>query len=366
MSKDNSNAEAIAKVFSDYCQKKKYQIKQSEETNYVRLEISNLKDRTYVNIYHTSKIVIQGSKNTLRSEMEEMERKFDADPSSFIEDEMPKIKACVTNYDIMLTRFRGEIKQSLRSLGAVLEITENPTTATEYKAKITRHGSSLTLTQYNNGTLLLQGKTDKLFNDCCDHIEQIANPADNEVISRFISGDEESLELFTKKYSPELISSAEKNVKEKIGDVYDYLEPHDQKWFVASECLCLTEIPLPEYSPLVMPASKSFEGFAKKLLVDIRLFDPDHFKTKSATFSTLNDKTNPKRQVICDKERYAETILNKISLCLDMSRNFMMHSDDSKITKINTIEDAEKKVNGIFAETKEIFDYFNDIYNLYP
>ncbi len=363
MSKD-SNAEKIAKVFIEHCKSKKHQFKQSEESNNLRLEISNLKDRTIVNIYHTSKIVIQGSKNALKSEMEGLKEKFEANPQSFIKDDIPKIKACTARYDIMLTELRNEIKQSLNTLGATLEITDNPNKATEYKAKITRNSFSLTLTQYINGTLLLQGKTDKIFDDCCDYIEKIANPAEKEVIARFISSDEKSLEIFTSRYTPRLLELAEKNVREKIGNAYDYLEPYDQKWFVASECLCLSKIPLPEFSPLVMPASKAFEGFAKKLLIGIGLFDPNHFKTRNANFSALNDTKNSKRKAICDKEKHAETMLKNIGLCLDKHRNFMMHSDDSDITKVDTQEEAEKKVNEIFGETKEIFEYFNRIYNL--
>ncbi|GAI11511.1 unnamed protein product, partial [marine sediment metagenome] len=126
----------------------------------------------------------------------------------------------------------------------------------EYRAKITRNSSSLTLTQFNNGTLLLQGKTDKLFDDSCDLIEKIANPSDKEVIARFISSDEGNLKIFADRYTPELINVAENNVKGKIGVASDYLESYDQKWFIASECLCLSKIPLPEFSPLVMPSIK--------------------------------------------------------------------------------------------------------------
>lgn len=219
------------------------------------------------------------------------------------------------------------------------------------------------MTQYSNGTLLLQGKTDKLFNDCCDNIEKIANPVEHEVIARFISNDEKGLEIFTSKYTPQLIEVAEANVKDKVGEAYDFLEPYDKKWFVASECLCLTKIPLPEYSPLVMPASKAFEGFAKKLLVKIGLFQPNYF-SKATTFSALNDKTDPARKAICVKEMHAETFLKKISLCLDENRNFMMHSDESTITKVDSQEEAEQKVNKIFVETKQIFEYFKGIYNL--
>lgn len=364
MSKSHPDIETIVKVFRSCCEEKNYQIQQSEEANNIRLDISNFSERTIVNIYNTGKIVVQGKQNSLKEEIETLKENFEANPQSFLGDEIAEIKTCATRYDIMLPELRTKIKESLDVLEARLEFTENPKSDIKYRAKITRNDSSLTLTQFNNGTLLLQGKTDKLLNDSCDIIERIANPSDKEVIARFISSDEKNLELFEAKYTPQLIEIAEDNVKEKIEGVYEYLEPHDQKWFVASECLCLTKIPLPEFSPLVMPASKAFEGFAKKLLIGIGLFESDHFKTKKGNFSVLNDITNPKREAICEKERYADTMLKKISLCLDTNRNFMMHSDDSQITKVNNQEDAEKLINEIFEDTKKIFEYFDGIFNL--
>ena len=364
MSKSHPDIETIIKVFRSYCEEKNYQIQQFEEANNTRLVISNFSERTTVNIYNTGNVVVQGKQSSLIEEIGTLKENFERNPQAYLGDNLRKIRACTTRYDIMLPELRNEIKRSLNIFGAVLEIIDNPNSNTEYKAKIIRNSSSLTLTQYNNGTLLLQGKTDKIFDEFCDHIEKIANPAEKEVIARFISGDEKSSELFAERYSPKLIETAERNVRERMGGVYEYLEPHDQKWFVASKCLCLTKIPLPEFSPLVMPASKAFEGFAKKLLIGIGLFESDHFQNKKGSFSDLSTATHPKRKDICEKEKYADTMLKKISLCLDTNRNFMMHSDDSQITKVNNQEDAEMKVNIIFADTKEIFEYFDSIFNL--
>ena len=366
MSKTNSNAYKIAGVFTGHCNSKNYQVEQSEEANNLRLDISNLRERTIVKIYYNNTVQVQGKQNSLKAEMETLKATFEANPQSFIRGEKQEIKACAARYDIMLSELRTKIKESLNTLEATLEIAESPGSTIEYRAKITRNGSSLTLTQFNNGTLLLQGKTDKLFEDSCDMVEKIANPSDREVIARFFSSDEKNLELFAAKYTSQLIELAENNVKNKIANAYEYLEPYDKKWFVASECLCLTKIPLPEFSPLVMPASKAFEGFVKKLLVGIGLVEADHFKTRDANFSPLNNVNDAKRKSICGKEKQADTMLKKIDVCLKMNRHFWMHSDESKITKVDSQGEAEKKVSDIFEDTKIIFDYFNDLYTLFP
>ena len=366
MSQSNSNADNIAKVFISYCNSKNYQVQQSLESNNLRIDISNSSERTIVKVYYKGTVQIQGKPNSLQAEMETLKENFEANPQPFFGHKISEIKARATRYDIMLRELRTKIRESLNTLEATVEITESPSSAIEYTAKISRNCYSLTLTQFNNGTLLLQGKTDKLFDDSCDLLERIANPSDKEVIARFISSDEKNLEIFAAKYTPALIVLAEGNVNKKIGDVYDYLEPYDKKWFVASECLCLTRIPLPEFSPLVMPASKAFEGFVKKLLVGIGLVEADHFKTRDANFSPLNNVNDAKRKYICGKEKLADTMLRKIDVCLKINRHFLMHSDESKITKIDSQEEAEEKVNTIFKDTKEIFDYFNDLYTLLP
>ena len=364
MSKANSKASKISNVFIRYCEGRNYQVKTSEDTNNDWwVEISDYNNRTVVTVYHTGSIVVGGPASSLKEEFEKLKEDFQKAPGDFLGTEIVEVKSCVQKYDILISDLRLKIKRELSSLEKVsVEIVEIPSADVEYRARITRNTLSLTLTQYNNGTLLLQGKTDNLLNDYCDLIDKNANPSDKEIIARFISYDEENLKLFTAKYTPELLTVAEKYLRKTIGDVFNYLHPYDQKWFVASECLCLTQIPLPEFSPVVMPASKAFEGFAKKLLIDIGLFASDHFKTKKGNFAVLSDVTNPKRLAICAKDRHADTMLKKISLCLDMSRNFMMHSDESNITKVDSQEQAEEKVNSIFKETKEIFDYFNDLY----
>jgi hypothetical protein len=295
--------------------------------------------------------------------MEGLRNKIESTPEVFAS--TTDVKACSQRYDIMLPEMRDKIKESLKAIEAYTEIADSPKANIEYRAKLTRNSSSLTMTQFDNGTLLLQGKSDKLFNDSCDMVEKVANPADKEVIARFISSNEESLSQFTAKYTPELLSLAEVNVRENIGKAYDFLEAYDKKWLVAAECLSLTKIPLPEYSPVVMPASKAFEGFAKKLLVGIGLYDSNYFKSKNANLrKDLMNKDNANRKAICSKDKHCETYLKKLDVSIDMYRNFMMHSDDSVITKVETPEEADSKLIEIYKNTKEIFDYFSQHFKL--
>lgn len=358
----NQNADKITSIIIEYCQQKGYQCKKTTEANNFRLDISNYAERTIVNVYFTNTIVIQGKQNSLHTEMNELKEKINQGSTPTDIPVPVKKKSCTTKYDILLEDIREEIKRAFFDMN--LELDQNINQNILYRGKINKLGNVITITQFKNGTLLLQGKTDRLFDESCDLIEKIANPAEKEVITRFISNDETVLEQFIAKYTEKLLELAEKNIRAKLGDVFDYLEPHDRKWFIASECLCLSDIPLPEFSPLVMPASKAYEGFVKKILVDIGLFDASHFQSKTATFAGLNDKTNPRRVAICDRGKYCDSVLERLRINLDFYRNFMMHSDSETITKVETKAEAETHVNMICQDTCNAFKYFQPIFGL--
>src|SRR4030042_479470 len=118
MPQSNPSAFKTAKIFEDYCRSKNYQINISEETNNLRIDISNFSERTIVKIYHsTNTIQLQGKQNSLKAEMEALKDKFEANPQAYLGSEgKVEIKACIARYDIMLPELRMKIKESLGTL----------------------------------------------------------------------------------------------------------------------------------------------------------------------------------------------------------------------------------------------------------
>lgn len=206
MSKSISNAENITQVFVEYCKKKNYQINYSKDAyNDFRLEISNLQEKTLVIIYHTDSIVVGGKKNSLNEEFNNLKKEIVTNPQNFLFKKTSNIKSCTVKYVIIVPEIRQKIKEGLNTTETTLEIIDNPNPDIEYRAKIIKNGNKLTVTQFDNSTLLLQGKEDTLWNETCDFIEKVANPAEKDVIVRFISSDEKILEYFTAKYTPLLL-----------------------------------------------------------------------------------------------------------------------------------------------------------------
>lgn len=346
--------EKIAGHFIAYCNKKHYQYDCSTEQHAIRIDIASLTEKTIVSIYNTGSIVMGGPKNSLKSEVASLIEEIKQAPAI-----LESKKYCSAKYNLIKRELQEKIKNILNSNFSG-ELIDHPKNDIEYRLRINKDGYSITIQQFANGTLLLQGKTDILFDEVCDFIEKNAILDEKEIISRFISGDQGSLDAFVVKYTPELLPKAEANVKNKIGiKLFTYLNDFDKKWLIASECLLLVNIPLPEFSPIVMPSAKAFEGFAKKLLVDIGLFSPTHFDDKKANFSNLMDKNHPNRVTLCSLHKYADSHLKRIESDLDFCRNFLMHSDDSAVTKIESFQEAEQEFKKIIEEMRLIFDFFD-------
>lgn len=363
MENSNEIANKIVKIFQDYCLDKNYQFDKDENSaTFIRLNISNLTEISKITIYNTGTIVIGGKKSTLQSEFNLLKKDIEDNPQKYQNEASESEKFSSISYKIINQQMRIKIKEELNNLNEHIEVTNNPSSNELYRSKISSKYESLTITQYNNGTLFLQGKQNVLFHDVCDLVEKMANPSDKEVIVRFISNNEENINNFSLKFTPKLLKVSEENVKNKLGEVYDLLDSHDRKWYVAAECLCIAEIPLPEFSPLVMPASKAFEGFIKKLMIGIKLVNKGYFDDKNANFSPLNSSDNNKRKLICKKDTNAAAMLKRISSNIDVYRHFMMHSSESTTTKVDSNADAVTKVDEIFRSTKETFEYFKGLY----
>lgn len=342
-----------------YCVEKKYTVNKTPQNGYTRIDVSNLREKININLYESGSLVIGGSpKLQLKKEFEDLKKQMDDSPEILEGLEKLKIKSCASKYNILLSETRNKIKDSLKEITSHVELILEPTPSEEYRAKLTIDKKSLSLTQYRNGTLFLQGKEDVLYDSTCDFIEKIATPSDQEVIVRFISTNDEAVETFSAMYTPKLTEQAEIALKDKIGDVYSFLDSHDLKWFIASESLRIINIPLPEFSPIIMPASKAFEGFTKKLLTKISFYPTNHFDSKTASFAYLKDRSHAERKKLEVVESHAGTYLDKIGVCLDTNRNFMMHSDGSTITKIESFEDASKKLDDVYNDMLDIFKYF--------
>lgn len=172
----------ISKLTEDYiekyCQEKKYSLKKTPKENFIRIDVSNLVETVPLSLYETGKLVVGGSpKLKLKSELDAMKQQISDSPQILAGIELQKIKACSTRYTILLETTRESIKTKLMTVDTSVNYFNTPTPSEEYRAKVTAGNNTVSVTQYKNGTLFLQGKDDNLFSNVCDLIEKIATPS---------------------------------------------------------------------------------------------------------------------------------------------------------------------------------------------
>jgi len=356
--------ELIKKIFIDYCNKKGYQCEPEDKADCVRLNVANITEKSYVNLFHTGTIQIQGKTNTLRKELENLKEEINNNPEAYLGNLMDQKSSVNTTYTIISKHFQDSIKNSLDKIGDSLTMESQPNDYIIYRATIKRENSRAMLTQFANGTLLLQGKMESLFDNICENIERIASPSETEVIKKYISNNEVALRKFSEKDTPLMQENAKNEVRLVLGDVFNYVDDYNKKQYIAAQCLCNYELELPEYSAVVMPASKGFEGFIKSLLVDIHLVALNHFNVIGANFGPLCDRQNQNRINICRIDKNMDTILKDIDVSIKKYRHFIMHSDPSALTIVTTLQEGKDKVTEIYKKTKYFFDYFNPLFNL--
>jgi len=360
-----SDVQRIAEFIQKYCKEKGWNTKPTEQTNAIRIDVSNIKERTIINVYNTGTIQVQGAENNLKKEVLAFKSEFDADPEKFVKNLDKGAESCFARYHIIDSNTQQKIKELVVQIAEKNEdcVAEDKTHII-FSVRLIRSNTNIRITQFTNGTLSLQGKKDSLFDDCCEVIEKEGDPITEEVAARFVSQNEENLKSFVNRFTPQVIKEAKDNVLQSIGEAYNYLEEYDKKYIISSECLRLCKIELPEYSGVVMPASKALEGFAQKLLVDIGLYTTGYFNKRDSNFKKLAYKTDSDRKKICDQNNNNDAFLERLNNSIKLYRNFMMHSDGSSDTKVETYDGANEKIRNIYSAINEVYGHFDEVYNL--
>ncbi len=123
---DKENIQKVVEAFIEYCNNKGYQYQTAKTEHYIRLDVSNSKDKTNLNFYYTGKIVIGGKESSLKQELTDLKATWEADPSSFVAGVSLKTRACSTTYMIMLQDLRDKIKSAILTECDNQEIADNP------------------------------------------------------------------------------------------------------------------------------------------------------------------------------------------------------------------------------------------------
>jgi hypothetical protein len=249
---------------------------------------------------------------------------------------------------------RGTVRSAMLALSA--NVNEGKQELEDYNLIIEKNGNTVRVRQFSTGALLIQGLGTTLFDEVCSTVEKQCSPLVLELATRFVSESEEQIEHVARLLSPALMDYAEAEAKKLLGPAYDFLNEWDQKYVVSSLCLLHSKIVVPEYSCMVMPASKAYEGYLKKLFLELGLVTQTQLCLPSFTFGEIWRK-GPYKQ-LASRSRAHKAHLEKLENELDFSRHFMMHSDELDEGRVPSTEDAHKNVVKIINIIRDSYNFF--------
>jgi len=262
-------------------------------------------------------------------------------------------------YAVISADLGQRIRQRLGSIG---EVRGNEGSGDAYDISLSKSGASVRVRRFSTGTLLVQGGGTSTWDEVCTEIEGLVGPDIAQVAARFVSASEEETNRVAQLLTPKLQEDAEHELRARLGPAFDFMTKWDQKYLLSSVVLLRSGLGVPEYSCMVMPASKAFEGYVREMFLHLGVIKKEETQQKAWTVLKVFTKQagkyeNPDLQKYASQGKYRGAHLDKLRSDLEFYRNFMMHSDDAMVTKVTTLDEAKEIVERVVKSIQETFKF---------
>ena len=246
------------------------------------------------------------------------------------------------------------IKQLL--IGRFSDVTESkPKDIITYKLTIRKAQYRFTVTQFNNGTMLLQGVTSPLFDEVKEIVHSVNPLSDVENALIYLPQEEQVKVQAAIDEVPETFKGLYTQAQSLLTEeAFNYLYEND-KQTIASAIGILNVVKeanlvIPLYNPILYPFAKAFEGFLIRLMIDKCFFTFDAYKADPEIAKIGNALREKKfKKYIKDPVRNS-SILSKLETVWESLRCHELHSDpaqDDEIISLKDIAQAETRIREI-------------------
>lgn len=315
--------------------------------------------RLPVNFFSTGRIVVQGKSCEMKTALTEWANLIQAGLRPEVASP-PAHQNRVAKYLVIPDKL-GKVRKVVLNLPGEVSTKETGGPAEIYRVEARRERNRVTITQYNSGTLMVQGLSSPYFDAVCEALDEHLAQSFSERATRFIAGEVERATVTTYLEKPEAENEATRWLQEQIDpNVLNFLYENDRRTLLAAagvrNAFQKTDQPLPDYSVVVMPFAKPFEGFVMHLAVHLRLSTEDALKQKAneieigAWLETIKSR-------LPDVKRYGE-----IHAALDAAwqcRHKALHSDFAHpLSTLRTFAEAEHEVATILRAMVRAYRVF--------
>lgn len=345
--------EQVLSLLDQYIHAHGLQILESKDIDHGRqLKLTDGTEKCTFNVYHTGKVVIGGKQSQLRQQLQEW--------ANFRAVEMARHATTTdgstapaatqnhgTRYIVSAEKW-DKIRTALGELGAEIVWEDHRVAHEVYHADIRSGAERVVVTQFQTGTLLVQGRNSDLFHEICRRLDVLLAQSPAEHATRYLSEDQAS-QLKPQMERPEAEEKAWLFLEDELGkDVLGFLLDHDRNTLIAGSVLldAARELPMPDYSPLVMPFARAYEGFLIQVFIKLGLTDGrlieesdiDAIKVGAWLDKLPTLLMHPKR------DRHIESDLRS---AWEGTRHLMIHSDPMRQMVLPTYEKARNEIAGV-------------------
>jgi ribonuclease HIII len=231
----------------------------------------------------------------------------------------------------------------------------NPTDIITYRLTIQKAPYRFTVTQFNNGTMLLQGVTSPLFDEIKEVVHSVNPLSDVENALIYIPKEEQAKVQAAIEKVPETFKDLYTQAQSLLTEeAFNYLYEND-KQTIASAIGILNVVKeanlvIPLYNPILYPFAKVFEGFLIRLMIDKCFFTFGEYKDDPEIAKIGNALREKKfKKYIKDPVRNS-SILSKLETVWESLRCHELHSDPAQNDEIISLKDiaqAETRIREI-------------------
>jgi ribonuclease HIII len=335
------------KTFEYFLKEKGWRIFSQKDIDYGhQVVVTDGSARLPVNFFNTGKIVVQGKPCEMKTALTEWANLIQAGLSSEVTTGAPAPQNRVAKYLVIPDNIEKIHQIVLKLPGEVID-KEVGGPAEVYRVEVRHEGHRVTITQYSSGTLMVQGLSSTHFDAVCEALDEHLSQSFIDRATRFIAGEAERSTAAAYLEKPEAENEATRWLLEQIDqDVLNFLYDNDRRTLLAAagvrNAFQNTSQPLPDYSVVVMPFAKSFEGFLMRLAMHLELTTEDALRQKAneieigAWIETIKAR-------LPDVKRYGE-----IHAALEAAwqcRHKALHSDFAHpLSTLKTFVEADQEV----------------------
>jgi ribonuclease HIII len=347
--------------FRKFVQEKNWQIVEEKDINHAcQVTVNDGTVRLPVNFFHTGTITTQGKPCETKTAITEWANLLQSGIGIVSADSIPISQNRISKYSVSTENF-DKIREIIHSLpGEVLE-KEISGPADVYRIENKLDGNRVTISQFKSGTLMVQGLSSILFDSVCDILDPHLTQTFSERAARYLlEGSEKNTATVYLNLPNSENESTQWLLQHIDKNVLDFLHENDRQTLLAAAGVRnafqkTTEI-LPDYSVVVMPFAKSYEGFLTRLSIHLGLTTADEL-AKTADEIVVGGWLKSIKERIPDPKRYGD-----ISSGLDAawnSRHKAVHSDAfNSLSVLKAFVDAEDEISTILRAIKRAYIIF--------